>query len=120
MGELETALGAIDRYLGAGSPPPVEECFADSFLAQIPAPSLERVLAGMIDQMGACTEHRILERSSPRSAKVRWTFERGYTVEGSIGVSEPPAPKIRKSSTMRRYQYGNMSRTAGDRCAPDV
>lgn len=94
MDGLESALGAIDRYLGCDSPPPVEDWFAASFLAQIPAPSLQRLLAGMVAEMGPCTEHRILERSSPRSARVRWTFERGYTVDGSIGVGQPPSTKV--------------------------
>jgi hypothetical protein len=91
---LDTALDAIDRYLGCDSPPPVEDWFAASFLAQIPAPSLQRILTGMVEQMGPCTQHCIVERSSPHSAKVRWTFARGYTVEGSIGVAEPPAAKV--------------------------
>ena len=94
MEPLEKALHSIDLLMGAGEPPPLESVFDESFLAQVPATSLQEIFGRMGEQVGACTGHRVSERLSSHSAQVRWSFAGGYFVDGTAAVSENPPGKL--------------------------
>ena len=89
MADLEATLAALDRVLSGPAETSFDKLFAPSFLAQIPATQLQSIFFRMVAETGGCVGHEILERPSPLSARVRWSFERGHTVEGVIGISEP-------------------------------
>jgi beta-lactamase class A len=94
MKHVDDAVDRIDALLGLGAAPDVEDVFDPSFLAQIPASQLHEIFADMRGQLGACTGHRILDKPSHHARRVRWEFERGYQVEGVIGINEAESPMV--------------------------
>jgi len=68
--------------------------FAPGFLAQLPAPELRSRLEHMIRELGMPTHHVICERRSDRSARIRFTFARGYSAHGSVALDDEPRPRI--------------------------
>lgn len=94
MSALDTTLDVLARYLVA-----VPECdstaiFDSSFFAQLPAAQIEALRQRLVQQLGDTTGHHVLARLSSHTARVRWTFERGSSIDGVIGVSEKPPHRI--------------------------
>jgi hypothetical protein len=88
MGDLESALSGVESVLSGKSMTPLAALFAPSFLAQVPIAHLESIFGRIHSEIGLCSGREILERPTEHSARVRWRFERGYVIEGTVGVAE--------------------------------
>lgn len=68
--------------------------FTPGFLAQLPPHELRARLEHLVRELGTPTGHAICERRSERSARIRFTFARGYSAHGSVALDEEAHPRI--------------------------
>jgi len=96
MGEdhLDQALRAIDATLRDLGSADLTALFTPGFLAQLPAAELRARLEHMVRELGAPVAYRVCERRSERSARVHFSFARGYSAYGTVALDEEPHPRV--------------------------
>jgi hypothetical protein len=92
--ELDQALTVLDQCLVSMAEADLPAVFDATFLAQLPAVQLAALFKRLGAQVGSCTGHEVVAPLSEHSARVRWRFDRGFHVDGVVGVSARPPHKI--------------------------
>jgi len=91
---VKSSLDALRHWFEHPELGELPRLFAPSFLAHLPPPELKNRLDMMTRELGLCTELRICEPMSDRSARIEGIFQHGYSAHGVIGVDEETPPRI--------------------------